>query len=262
MPTQSMFSQKMELSERTLVRRMSPAREPPEVHSGLLYANGTVCRGGKLRGQSPRDTNSVIAPPEVPPTPADLRPKILNNGIIITVGRRHSPHREYSLSDAKKVTGRKHVAPTDSPNLTRDSPSPVASPKRLTLAPPDHDVINSGRKVSPSAPERQRSGLRPLEGPPPFEPPPFQKRAYSPQLKRVASKPRDNDIFLTGVQPSPTNTVRRGGAQKSVSAQRCTSNDPSSPNPMHMPRAIDSPLSPRRSSIGASGVSYNILTCK
>ncbi|CUF83383.1 Hypothetical protein, putative [Bodo saltans] len=317
MPSPSLFGKRMEISERTLVRRASsPILErvqpaSPLVHRGLMFADGTPYKGGKGHSSTtPRD-HPVLNPP-----PADkfyTEPvAFLPGGQPVMLGKRpmgpnnsgtSTPVRSTSPA-ASHVSGRRHATPTAT---SRDSPirhdyRSTASPSRIhqkpgASHPKDHYI--TGVCERPDTVDTKVStivrGVRHLDGCPTFVPPSFDKRPYTPQTKRVASKYADNDIFnaypaeqhqtpprsLTPrrITPSSTSSVlqtaavaappsgtvirRAGGSEAAVTPSRTT---PAAPYSYTTPASTSVSVTPQRSrtpsraSPGSTG--YNIITGK
>lgn len=292
MPVQSLFGKRVEPSDRTMVRIMSPQRGTPSsplVHKGLTYADGTVHRGGKAHYGAPKD-HEIINPSKPPPgftEPTAFFP----NGLPVVLGRRTSSPTLTPRSQSPSVTsqshgsGKKRVAPptpvTQSPvrqDSRTSSPVSVRHHKAVVAGPADHSIIGVAvvSKEDSTTASSRRTGIRVLEGCPAFQPPAFEKRPYSPQTKRVATKPQDNDIFNVSAGTSPARSgtptrvtatatglggtpstgaaIRRGPVSDSVTPSR-------SPAPYaQIPCSSQSPRSrtPSRACPGSS--SFNIIT--
>lgn len=241
MPSPSLFGKRMEISDRTMVRRTSSPQllervqpSSPIVHRGLMFADGTPHKGGKGHSSiaTPSD-HKVLNPP-----PADhfyVEPiAFLPGGQPIVLGRRTAGYNSGTVTPARSTspavshgtTGRRHLSPAgarDSPirhDLGRSTASPArAHHKPGTASPRDHFI--SGVCERMDAVDTMKStiarGPKHLDGCPAFVRPTFDKRPYTPQTKRVVGKRADNDIF--NVQPveqqqTPTRstTPARGGA--------------------------------------------------
>lgn len=251
MPAPSLFGKRMEISERTLVRRASsPILErvqpaSPVVHRGLMFADGTPYRGGKGHSSATPQDHPVLNPP-----PADKfytepvgflpggQPAMLGKRPIGPTNSGTSTPARSSSPSVSHASGRRHVSPA--PSTMRDSPirhdvRSTASPLRAhqkpgAASPRDHYI--AGVCERPDTVDTKVStvarGVRHLDGCPTFVPPAFEKRPYTPQTKRVDCKRVDNDIFNThaaaaeqhrtptrSVTPSVANIgsaiIRRGG---------------------------------------------------
>ena len=217
MPTPSRFSPRVEFSDRTLLRRVSPARqEPTRVHHGLLYADGSLHQGGKLRTGTPRD-HQVIAPARVQKHEVVCEPlKETANGKYMFLGKRlSSPAREVETPTQRTVFGRKHVAPPPAQEVE------YRCQKNHEHTPRD-SFIPGLAETQPAVDHNQgpKTHVRKhMDGPPTFEVPSFDKRPYTPQLRRVPTRNPDNDIFLTrSTTPGRSGSLTPTRSRASVSS--------------------------------------------
>lgn len=214
-----MSAVRREFYERPTKRYNSPARNTPSsIHNGMIFPNGLLHTGGKQRTNVPRDHN-IIAP-EKTSKPTELYPA-LKVGYLASpskMQRKGSPARVPSASVASS-TGRKHFfegGPEKTDTVIRHDLAATVSPSRIGKAtknvPPDNYIIGVSTERATQSPTTIHRGLRHLDGPPKFEPAPFQKRAISPQLKPVLSSPRDNHVFGGGLDsPARSSTPLRSG---------------------------------------------------
>jgi len=201
----------LELSPRRQLRCVSRTSVSP-VHTGLAFADGkTVHTGGRLRVGVPRD-HQVIAPARPAPNELVIEPHTETaNGKYLALGRLKSPSRTAAPPTPEPTTprsGKKRIeCPSNMPNLMLtgvDYGTEAYRRQRMaTHAPSDNFItgLTQHGAIRPDLGTHPR-GVKTMHGPPEFVPQPFQKRPYSPQLRRVGTKPPDNDIFLNGGLPS------------------------------------------------------------
>lgn len=275
MPAFSALPNRVEISNRTLVRLASPQRRAScggssQVHTGLMFADGTMYRGGKGHPDAPPCTkgdHQILAPK--PPTPGYSEPTaFLPSGLPITLGKRNagsSPARQSptpSVASPAHGTGKRKVlgaggAMEGSP-IRGDSPLRTVTRgghKGGSVAPPDHYIpgvsVDRGQSereaASRSSPHR---GIRVMDGCPTFEPPPFQKRPYSPFTKRVATKPNDNDIF----------NITSGGSSSGGDATASPAVRRASPSRSTAPYSLNDSLTPTSSIVRRGGGASESIT--
>lgn len=215
----SRISPRVELGGRPLVRHSPQRYSTPErkVHNGLVFPNGTIHTGGKAHANAPVDHPNLIGSPSShdPPTPTPIfvAGSTLGRHIQLPSTRVGTPPRRPTSPAPQQspgASGRRYIPPADHGDVvghsfgtpTRDRPT-----SKQHVVQRDNIIVGisiTEKNVTQDSPSRPRGRLY-MEGPPEFVPDKFVPRPYTPQLRKVDSKPSDNGIFAS----SPSSSLRQ-----------------------------------------------------